>query len=201
MTYLLVLLAAQTWSPQDACRETSQFWMAPLSVNVSSRPTLLPNCLTWSWCPSLYLNCSRSVFISQDHPAPLYPNECAPSLSSGFLLLRHLLCVGSTHTGVYLCTEPEATSSSCFGASGLLAFLKRFLCLKCPLLILRKLDIPSICFHSPFRPWPCCLILVCSFFYVLTCLSLQPISDCSTWSLQLVDGWLESYYIFISMLA
>lgn len=149
MTYLLVLLAAQTWSSQEACRETSQFWIAPLTVNVSSRSTLLPNHLTWSWCPSLNLNCSCSVFISQDHPAPLYPIECVPSLLRGFLLPRHSLCVGSTHTGVYLCTEPEATSSSCFSASSLLAFLKRFLCLKCPLLILRKLDIPSICFHSP----------------------------------------------------
>lgn len=144
MTYLLLLLAVQTWSSQEACKETSELRMAPApstcfsqTHSFSSLLTLIPQPVPQLFLFNVHLPGPPLLFCTPMHVPP--PCQAA----------WHLLCVGSLHTGVHPYTEPEVTSSPCFGASGPLAFQERVLCLRYPLPILMKLGIPPILFHSP----------------------------------------------------
>ena len=148
MTYLLVLLEVR---PDPSRRPLKKPWSSewlPLSLDVSPRLTVFPNLLTfWPWFSSLYLNHSCSIFISQNHPASLHPSECAPSLSNDLLLAWHLFCVVSPYK-VSICILSQRLPTA--HAFVLLAsWPSRVLCLKSPLFILRKWDIPSIWFPQP----------------------------------------------------
>lgn len=147
---------------------TVKFWMAPTLFRWFSQThfpskysdllTLIPKSIS-----QLLLFC----FHLSGPPCSSAPHWTCPFLSNDFFLAWHLLCV-------YLYTELEATSSSCFGSSRFLAYFLPEMSPSYPQ------EVRHTCYFipkAPSGPWPCsnCLFVL----YLLTFLSPQIIPTVS----------------------
>lgn len=173
-TYWFHLQLSPDPSQRPLEKPQSPEWLPPF-LDVSPRPTLLLHLLTFSlWFPSPYLNGSHSVFISQDHAAPLHFMEYAPphrmaSSWSGICSVFDALIQVSICTPSQRPPAPRALmlpASWPFRRGG----TERYLLEMFPP-HLRKWDTPSILFPQPHLDPSHVVLNVLFTFYLLTFLS------------------------------